>query len=200
LQSETVTTHNAADKAVSRYTLVTGRSVFTVQAFSTGVLSVFGHNPKIAVREFQGEIQFVAAANGPESVCVQLKIGARSLEVIDDISEKDRREIHRQMYDEVLEVDRFPDILFESSRVTAGVSGGDRLSATVEGRLTLHGETRSVAIPASVVISGDILRASGEFNVSQSSFGIAPVTVAGGAIKLKDEVKCAFNVVARKEG
>jgi len=46
---------------------------------------------------------------------------------------------------------------------------------------------------------GDTLKASGEFSVSQKQYGIAPVTVAGGAIKLKDEVKCTFNIMARKQ-
>lgn len=199
MQAESGASHTVPEKAVSHYSLMVGRSIFTVQAFSTGMLSVFGHNPKIAVRDIRGEVEF-ATGETLENVKVQVKIAARSLEVIDDISEKDRREIHRQMYEEVLEAERFPEILFESSRVKVVVNNGDRLSATVEGGLTLHGQTRSVSIPAAVSIGGDMLRASGEFTVSQSSFGIAPVTVAGGAIKLKDEVKCTFNIVARKAG
>jgi hypothetical protein len=35
--------------------------------------------------------------------------------------------------------------------------------------------------------------------VSQSDFEIAPVKVAGGALKLKDEVKLTFDIVARKQ-
>jgi hypothetical protein len=46
---------------------------------------------------------------------------------------------------------------------------------------------------------GDMLRASGEFSLLQTDFGIAPVSVAGGAMKLKDELKFAFNIVARKD-
>jgi hypothetical protein len=44
---------------------------------------------------------------------------------------------------------------------------------------------------------GDMLRASGEFSIFQSEFGIPPVKVAGGALKLKDELKCAFDIVAQ---
>ena len=187
------------DRAASRYALDAGRSTFTVQAFSTGLLSAFGHNPKIAIRDIQGEVQFVATGNTLEDPQVHIKIRADTLEVIDDISDKDRREIHRQMYDEVLEVDRFPDILYDCSRVTLS-GAGDRYWAALSGELTLHGETHPLAISARVILTGDILRASGEFSVRQKEFGIAPVTVAGGAIKLKDEIKCRFDIVARKQG
>jgi hypothetical protein len=50
-----------------------------------------------------------------------------------------------------------------------------------------------------VSLNGDLLRAHGEFTVLQSVHGIKPVSVAGGAIKLKDELKCCFDIVARKK-
>jgi hypothetical protein len=37
---------------------------------------------------------------------------------------------------------------------------------------------------------------SGEVN---PKYGIAPVTAAAGAIRIKDEVKCTFDIVARKQ-
>lgn len=198
MQPATDTANSAAAKAISRFALDAGRSTFTVQAFSIGVLSVFGHNPKIAVRGMRGEAQFAVADNALQDVRVHIEINPRSLEVIDDISDKDRREIHRQMYDEVLEVERYPAIVYDGSLATIS-GGGDRFPVTLTGDLTLHGETHPLSVPAQVSLMGDLLRASGEFTVSQRAFGIAPVTVAGGAIKLKDDVKCTFNIVARKQ-
>jgi hypothetical protein len=43
------------------------------------------------------------------------------------------------------------------------------------------------------------LRANGEFPLLQSNFNIKPVTAVGGTIKLKDELKCSFDIVAHKE-
>jgi polyisoprenoid-binding protein YceI len=197
--------HSAADaaqptpnKAVAHYAVDAGRSTFTLQAFSTGLLSAFGHNPKIAIRDIQGEVQFVATGATLEDTQLHLTIKADSLQVIDDISDKDRREMQRQMYDEVLEVERFPEIHYDCSRVTVSGSG-DRYWAALNGELTLHGETHPLPISARVVITGEKLRGSGEFSVKQSEYGIAPVTVAGGAIKLKDEIKCTFDIVAEKQ-
>ena len=45
-----------------------------------------------------------------------------------------------------------------------------------------------------------MLRASGEFTVRQTDYGIKPVSVAGGALKVKDELKFSFDIVARKQG
>ena len=45
---------------------------------------------------------------------------------------------------------------------------------------------------------GDTLRAQGEFDVRQTDFGIKPVSVAGGTLKIKDELKCSFDLLAAK--
>ena len=187
-----------AEKTTSRFAIDAGRSTFMVQAFSTGFLSVLGHNPRIAVRDIRGEVQLASAGSALEDVRVEVIINPRSLEVVDDISDKDRQEIHRQMYDEVLEVERYPEITYDFSSPKIDGNGG-QYSSVMSGELTLHGETHPFAVPVKVFLMGDTLKAAGEFSVSQKQYGIAPVTVAGGAIKLKDEVKCTFNIVARKQ-
>jgi len=40
---------------------------------------------------------------------------------------------------------------------------------------------------------------TGDFSILQSDYNIALVSVAGGALKLKDELKFAFDIVARKQ-
>ncbi len=186
------------EEATVRFEIDAKRSTLTVQAFSTGLLSAFGHNPKIAVRDIAGDVQFVADGGTLKDARALVKIRTDSLEVIDDISEKDRREIHRQIYEEVLETDRFPEVQYDCSQATAS-GAGNRYWITLQGELTLHGVTRTLPITARVVITGDSLRASGEFSVRQSDYEIAIVKVAGGAIKLKDDVKCTFDIMATKQ-
>jgi polyisoprenoid-binding protein YceI len=69
----------------------------------------------------------------------------------------------------------------------------------LSGELTLHGVTKSVPVSARVVINGSSVRATGDVSVRQSDYEIAPVSAAGGGIKLKDEVKLTFDIVARKK-
>ena len=187
-------------QAAVRYVIDHKTSTFTVRAFSEGLLAVFGHNPRIAIREFEGEVQFTPGSAMLQDVSMQLRIRAGSLEVTDDVSDKDRREMQRQMYEEVLETDRYPEILYECSSVSANGSSDGRYWATLNGELTLHGVTHAMPLPARVVVNGNSLRATGEFSVRQSDYDIALVSVAAGAVRIKDELKFSFDIVARKQG
>jgi len=48
-------------------------------------------------------------------------------------------------------------------------------------------------------VFGDMLRASGKFSLMQSDYGIKPISVAGGALKVKDELQFSFEMVLRKQ-
>jgi polyisoprenoid-binding protein YceI len=156
-----------------------------------------GHNPTFAVRGYAGEAAFVP--NGLEQAAVRITVQADSLEVTDDVSQKDRLEIESKMKQEVLETSAYPEIVFESSQVSASKMGGTQYTANASGNLTLHGVTRSETIYAQVSVTGDALRAYGEFSIRQSDYGIKPVSVAGGTLKVKDEVKISFDLTARQQ-
>ena len=184
--------------ATLRYTLDRSSSKFTVQAFASGMLSALGHSPTFAVRDFSGE----AAVNPaePAQASLNIKIRASSLQVMDDIKSSDRREMESTMNQTVLESEKYPEIVFDSTGVSANQVSEGRYQMNMNGNLTLHGVTRSVSVPLQLVFLGDMFRASGECPLSQSSFGIKPVSVAGGSLKLKDELKLTFDIVARKQG
>jgi len=179
--------------------VIDGRSSrFTVRAVAAGMLSAMGHNPTIGIRDFSGELKF-----SPEQLnagAFRLAIRSSSLAVQDDISDRDRREMERLMNEEVLESAKFPEILYESAQISVSTMGDALYSAQMNGELTLHGIKRSVPITARVAMMGSMLRASGNFALRQSDYGIKPVTVAGGALKLKDELSFSFEIVARKQG
>jgi len=178
------------------YTIDPGMSRFTVRAFASGVFSAFGHNPTIAIRDFSGEADFDPATL--ENAALRVKINAGSLAVTNDISDKDRREIEQTMSQEVLETTRYPEIVFESSNVSASRAGDGQYFINLVGNLSLHGVTNSQPVSAQVTVNGKMLRAHGEFSLRQTAYGIKLVSVAGGALKLKDDLKFTFEIVARK--
>lgn len=126
-------------------------------------------------------------------------VKAASLNVQDDISDKDRREIERIMSQDVLQVAQFPEIVYEATSISIAKMDEAFFWATLNGELTLHGVKRNQPIPARIALLGSMLRASGEFSLNQTDFDIKLVSVAGGAIKLKDEVKFSFEIVARRQ-
>jgi len=180
--------HYVADKRASQ---------FTVQVFAGGMLSAFGHSPTIAIRDFSGEAQV-----DPKDIAhssLRITIMAQSLSVRDDISDKDRREIERMMQQDVLESSAYPEIVYECSNLTASKAGEGQYAVTLNGDLTLHGVTRSQAVAARVAVTEDALRAFGSFSIRQTDHDLKLVTVAGGALKVKDELKFSFNILARKK-
>lgn len=193
-------------KDLVRYTVDPGLSRFTVRAFASGLFSSFGHNPTIAIRDFSGEAAMPAAgydSDGQESGSLpagslHLKINARSLAVANEVSDKDRREMERVMNEEVLETDRYPEILFDAPRLDGARLGDGPFEVNIDGELSLHGVRHSQSVPVRVIVNGETLRAQGEFSVRQTVFGIKLVSVAGGALKLKDELKCSFDIVAHQ--
>ncbi len=176
-----------------RYHVDPQGSRFTVRAFAGGPLSAMGHDPAFAVRDFHGEVEFDPAE--PAAASLHLVIVAASLALTDGMSDKDRREIERAMQEQVLESARYPEITYDcpASRVTAI----GPMQLTLTGDLTLHGVTRPQTVSARVYLTGDTLRGQGEGTIRQTEFGIRPVTVAGGMLKVKDELKLAFDIVAR---
>ena len=189
-----MSTHVASELA--RYRFSAADSKFTAQAFAEGLFSAFGHDPIIGIKEFAGEAKFVSSTF--ENASLQLTINAASLSVIDNVKPKDRDELERTMKDDVLEVGKFPEIVFKSKNVSLSRIAEGRYRARVIGDLTLHGVTQNnVWISGEVLVADDELRAKGEFPIRQTDYKIKPVSVAGGTLKVKNEVKCTFDIVAR---
>jgi len=180
-----------------RYLVDAKKSRFAVRAFAVGLLSALGHSPNIAIPDFEGE--FALNPEAIEQSSVRLAINASSLTVMDDIREKDRNEIERTMRREVLETDSFPEIVYEASEASANKIADGQYAVTLNGQLSLHGVTQTQPVSARIYLSGDMLRAVGEFSLSQREYEIRPVSAVGGTIKLKDELKLTFDINARKQ-
>ena len=97
-------TEAAAPTTLDRYTIDARGSRVMIRAFASGFLSAMGHNPVIAARDVSGEIKLVPQTL--EVTELRLRIATASLSVQNDMSDKDRREIERTMWEEVLEVVR----------------------------------------------------------------------------------------------
>ena len=193
-----MTTPNSTDSAAATvYVLEPGLSRFTAKAVATGLFAAFGHSPLFAIRQFAGEVKF--APDASEQTALRVVAQATSLELLDKMSDKDRREIENTMRNDVLETSRFPEIVFEASSPSISKAGDGIYGANLQGRLTLHGVTQPQQVSTQVSVNQAQLRAFGEFTVRQTSFGIKLVSAAAGTLKVKDDVKISFDLVARKQ-
>lgn len=182
-------------QSLVRYQLAAEQSRFTVQAFATGLLSAFGHDPLIVIRDFSGEVELIPRTLAQASM--RMNINTVALAVGDNVKEKDRPEIERVMHEEVLETSIHPEIVFQSTNVHTSRIRIGLYRARITGQLTMHGTTQqNLWIHAEVSVDEERLRAQGEFTLKQSDFKIKPVSVAGGAMKVKDELKFSFDITA----
>jgi polyisoprenoid-binding protein YceI len=181
-----------------RYGVDPRLSRFSVRVAADGPLAKLGHNPTISIADYSGEIDCVPGQIEESHFVVRIQ--ARSLVASDDMNEKDRAEIHSRMYKDVLETDKFPEIAYESTSIVSQPVLEGHYRVQVTGNLSLHGVVRTQQITAQVAFAGDRLRASGDFTLLQSHYNIRLYTVALGALKVKDELKFIFDIVANKTG
>ena len=181
--------------AVLRYKVDASQSRFIVRAFAGGLLSAFGHDHTIAIRDFSGEAIITPGSLSPASL--QLTIKADSLSVTDKVSDKDRDEIQTTMRNNVLETGQYPEVVFKTTDVSANKTAEGQYRVRISGDLTLHGATRPISFNGNIEFSAGALRAKGEFALKQTDYKITPVSAAGGTVKVKDELKFSFDIVAK---
>ena len=171
------------------------RSRLTIKAFAAGLLSSFGHDPTFSARDISGELRFIP--DDPKSANLKINVRTNSIEVSGDINSKDRKEIEKTMREEVLQIDRFPEVTFESTSVEGEKVFENQYRVQIKGNLSLHGVTHPETIEAQVTVNGDQVRAYGDFTLRQTDYGMKLVSIAGGSLKLKDELKFSFDIAAQ---
>ncbi len=180
---------------MGRYVVDKGQSRLTVKAFAGGMLAAFGHNPVLGMRDIAGEAQLDPETPGAGKV--SFRVRPESLEVLGDVKSSDRRDIEKAAREEVFETSKYPEIVFECDKVLASQAGVGYYRLDAPGELTLRGSTQRQLVSGHASLHGDLLRINGETLLRQTAYGVKLYAAAGGALKVKDEVKVSFEIVAR---
>lgn len=167
--------------------LDTEHSRLTVLVGKTGFFSGFAHEHEISAPIAQGEVEL----SSPASVAFTVQAG--KLTVVDPgESDSDRADVQKTMLGPtVLDAEKFPEIRFVSENVEQ--LGDARWK--VHGRLTLHGQTQAVVLETTLEKG----HYRGSATLLQSNFGITPIRLAGGTIRVKNEVQVKYDIVLAGE-
>jgi polyisoprenoid-binding protein YceI len=170
--------------------IVPQQGYFRIHVGTGGVFGAFAHNHLIEAQRITG-----CASVDPKDVThssIKITFTTADLRVMDPKeSAKDRAEVQKTMETEVLRISEFPQVGFESTSVES--AEGNRLR--VRGNLTIRGNTQSVVIPVALTRMADgTFQAQGRYNFKQSTFGIKPIQIGGGTIKVKDELETEFEL------
>jgi polyisoprenoid-binding protein YceI len=158
------------------------KSVLVIHVGKAGIFSAAGHEHWVDAPITHGRF------NEGVPAYVEFFVDARKMTIRPDekTSAKDRAKIQETMQTNVLESEKYPEIRFRSTNITP-LSGQ---AWTVTGPLTLHGVSKVV----SVEVRRDGEAYTGRARLKQSDFGIQPVTIGGGVVRVKDELDISFRI------
>jgi len=174
--------------------VVQGRSHFRINVGTGGLFGGFAHSHLIEAQNIEGCASIDATDIRKSSI--KLTFSAAAIKVLDPKeSEKDRSQVQKTMETDVLKISQFPQITFES---TALESAGPAGSMRVRGNLTITGKTQPVVIALTLThLEDGTYRVVGKHSLKQTSYGIKPIQLAGGTVKVKDEIETDFEIILK---
>lgn len=171
-------------------------SIAVIHVHRGGSLARLGHEHVVASHDVAGYIDRSAARAdlyvGLERLAVDEPALRRQAGLDAALSEDAIAGTRRNMLTRVLDAARYP---FAVLHVTGLVDDGPMRIAHV--RLTLHGVTRALDVPVAFEMAMHDLGIAGRFTIRQSDFGIAPLSILGGAVQVADAVDVDFRLRAR---
>lgn len=157
----------------------------TISTYVGGMGAKMGHDLVLVATRWSGTLDL--DATNPAASSVRVDVDAGSLEVVQatgglkPLTDKDKSDI-AQNQEKSLQYGKFPQITFQSTAVTGGPP-----TMSVEGNLTIKGNTRPVTLEITVEDGPGETRITGKTQLRQTDFDVKPYSKMG-ALKVKDEV------------
>lgn len=170
------------------------QSLITIVVRRGGPMARFGHDHVIASRTVSGFVAPDAGRSDFQFRLDELSVDEQALRTAAGLTTQPDADAiagtRNNMLTKVLEAQAYPMVLLHAERTAPA---GDAVRLTV----TLHGVSRTMMVPVKVEEGAGQLAASGAFTLLQSDFGITPMSVLGGAMRVEDQMELQFRIVAR---
>jgi hypothetical protein len=180
------------------YRIDSARSELRVLVYRAGPMASFGHNHVIINQALDGSVVYAGGAKAtvdfrvPAAGFVVDDAPSRRQEGADfaeDVPEDSKAGTLRNMLSaSLLDAGQFPAITVQSVSIT------DSLVATLA--VNVAGHESTLVVPFSVDIAPGRLTASGALTLRQSALGLTPFSVFLGALRVADEMRVKFKLVA----
>lgn len=157
------------------------QSAITVKVFKSGLFSGFAHDHVIVAPIARADVD-------PARLTAEITVVTKEMKVTDPgVSDKDRTDIQSTMLGpKVLDQEKYPEIHFKSTRIEQTSPEHFRIMGVLE----LHGAKQEMTFE--VTGSGDHYH--GSTKLKQSDFGMKPISLFGGSVKVKDQLELEFDV------
>ena len=172
---------------------IAGDALIAVTVRRGGALARLGHDHVVAARRIDGHVD-------PAAGLAVLRFRLDEM-TVDEAALRDEAGLARQpsadaiagtrvnMLTKVLDAGRYPFVEVRARRT------GD--AGLLQADITLHGTTRSYAVPTTIDRVPQGLVARGTLTLKQTDFGITPFSVLGGAMAVQDALEIRFVLPAR---
>ncbi|HLJ89469.1 MAG TPA: YceI family protein [Candidatus Angelobacter sp.] len=185
-QNAAVTSDDAGQQSAAEQ-----KSSITVHVYKTGLFSAFAHNHIIVAPIAQ-------STTDAKRLAAEILVHSKEMRVTDPgDSDSTRSEIQATMLGpKVLDAEKFPEIHFKSSKIEPlrieplKAEPPDTQHYRVTGLLELHGTSKEISFE----VTHSPGRYHGSTKLKQTEFGIQPVSIGGGAVKVKDQIDLDFDV------
>lgn len=206
LSSSIVHAQRSSEPGVAIYRIDPKTSDVRLLVYRDGVLSTFGHNHVVSLKDFTGTIHLqpkLAQSRVELDIPVDRLIvddaAVRRQEGEDFASEPSKDDAAgtrtNMLSNALLNAKQFPAIK------VIGTSGpvDFKNSAMLDLSVQLVGREIKLAIPATLKLEGDQLEASGEIELSHKQLGLKPFSALLGSLRVAEQMKFKYRIQARKE-
>ncbi|WP_432378576.1 YceI family protein [Duganella sp. P38] len=174
-------------------TIDSSQSLIAVTVRRGGVLARLGHDHVVASHAISGT---VAPARNTADFTFRLdemKVDEADLRQIAGLAKQPSADAiegtRYNMLNKVLDAGRYPLVRVHAERSASG--------QPLQVAITLHGVTRTLAIPVELREERGVINVKGTVNLKQTDFGLTPFSVMAGAMAVQDEMELRFDLTAR---
>ena len=175
-----------------------------ILVYRSGTLAHLGHNHVVSSKSIEG---FAWVHNDLSKSGFDLLLPVNEL-IVDDpntrategedfstvIDDQGRAGTkHNMLLQTGLDGDHYPYIRLHSEQISASA---DQLLFQVT--ITIKQQTRTLEVPVTITKNSDSFSASGQFSIRQTDFGMTPMSVMAGALRVQDQLTIRFNLVLNK--
>jgi len=148
----------------------------------SGTLSFDGHS---TVGDFVGRTTAVTGKSSGGALTMVhgwVEAPVDSLRTDNDHRDRDMRSS--------MESDKYPVIRFNLAQVSdVSPAEGDSVQATLHGTLVIHGVTKEVAVPATLVFRGDSVHVASSFPLNLNDYGVKHLSKMLGMLKMHPDIQ-----------
>jgi len=206
LPGSIVHAQRSGEPGVAIYRVVSQASDVRLLVYRDGVLSTFGHNHVVSLKDFTGTIHLqpkLAQSRVELDILLDRLIvddpAVRRGEGQDFAGEPSKDDIAatrtNMLSNALLNAKQFPSIKVTGTSGPVDANNSAMLDLSVQ----LVGQVVKLTIPATLKLEGDQLEVSGEVELSHKQLGLKPFSALLGSLRVAEQMKFKYRIQARKE-